>query len=84
MDATSSKVSDFTFRAVLRSGDLSGLPFEVARQIEAIRARMWRHEQRWLHRETKSQQYASVGLNGKRAVARRLRQIDADTLRVSL
>jgi hypothetical protein len=76
-----SKVSDFTFREALRGNiDLVGLPFEVARQILAMQRRLARMHARFAKRETKAAQYAAIGLNGKRAVARRLRQIAAGSL----
>jgi hypothetical protein len=68
--------------ALLGNIGLEMLPFELQRQIKAIARRLERQQFRFQKRETNAQRYASVGLNGKRAVERRLRQIAAGQLRV--
>ena len=76
------EVSDFTFRQALQGNiDLSSLPFDIARQIQAFMRRMQRRMDRYNKREAKHAAYAMAGLNGDRAVARRRRQIAAGSLR---
>jgi hypothetical protein len=53
------------------------IPDFLLRQLEAAAALVRKKQARAAKRETKSIQYAQAGLNGKRAVARRLRQIEA-------
>jgi phage gp16-like protein len=75
------KLSPFEFRSLLRGDmDLSKLPAALASQIRAIWARMERQQDRTMKRETKHAAFATAGLNGTRAVARRLRQIEAGQL----
>lgn len=76
------QVSNHTFREALRGNlDLASLPLELATQIRVAQARMQRRYDRFMKRETKAQAYATVGLNGSRAVLRRQRQIAAGSLR---
>lgn len=64
--------------------DMSTLPAFLVGQLQTIARRIERQHARAAKREGKAQAYARVGLNGKRAVARRLRQIAAGQLQVSL
>jgi hypothetical protein len=75
----------FAFRSLMRGTlDLNAMPAAVASQVRAMLARMQRQAARAAKRETKCLAYERNGLNGKRAVARRLRQIEAGRLQVSL
>jgi hypothetical protein len=82
--APKTKLSPFEFRAAMRGEmDLSSLPFELMRHIQAARRKFQREQDRYIRRETKAQRYAAFGLNGHRAQARRIRQIEAGSLRVA-
>jgi hypothetical protein len=81
-DAAPTVSAAFAFREALRGNlDLSKLPAALASQIRAMWARMERQQARYTKRETKHAAFAKVGLNGTRAVARRLWQIELGQLR---
>ncbi len=71
-------VSPMTFREALRGNiPLDRLPVAFASQIRAMWERMARVEAQQQKRADRAAKFARVGLNGKRAVARRLRQMGA-------
>lgn len=67
----------FLIRQALMSGSVDRLPFALRGQFEALQRRLYRQHLRREKRETKAQQYQTNGLNGRGAVARRLRQMEA-------
>lgn len=74
----------YAFRSLMRGTlDLNAMPAAIASQVRAMLARMQRQAARAAKRENKHAAYGRVGLNGPRAVARRLRQIEAGRLQVS-
>lgn len=64
--------------------DVSSLPWEMRGPLLSLMRKMERQRIRSEKREVKALQHQAAGLNGPRAVARRLRQIEAGSLRVSL
>lgn len=84
MNAPTPVVTPFLIRNMLDGGlDLSALPAAIRGHLQTIVKRMRRQAMRAFNRETKAQAYRAVALSGggKRAVARRLRQIAAGSLR---
>lgn len=64
--------------------DMSSIPVFLHSQIKAIAARLERQRARWMKRQHLTNNYAVAASRGggTREVARRLRQIEAGSLRV--
>jgi hypothetical protein len=74
----------FAIRQALQGGlDATALPFELRGLFQKLQRQLYRRHERYQKREAKAQQYAAAGLNGKRAVERRQRQIAAGQLQAS-
>lgn len=74
----------WTIREALRGNiDFAALPLELVRQIKTIQRRMQRQYDQAVRNEAHSARNIAAGLNGPRAVVRRLRQIEAGRLTVA-